>query len=144
MFLFLAEIANQAENVGGAKEINFMHEFLQMIFTLIIVLALAIFTLMMLKKLMRSRANVINENSAIRVLEKRNLSSKASLYLVDILGKGVVISETSQGIDLITELPLGADLEKMVEEVRTEKKNKTGFFSSFQKKLKETITKTKQ
>lgn len=138
MMLFLAEIASQADKVGVTKEPSFLREFVQMMITLVFVLGLAVVSLMLLRKLMRSRAVVLNDNSAIRVIEKRALTQKSSIYLIDVLGKGIVIAESPQGIEMISEFPPGTDVGLLANEAQIEKKPKSaGLFSKFSQKLEE-------
>ena len=109
---------------------------MQLIFTLVAVLGLAFATLYFIKRMMRSRATHQNQDCAIKVIEKRMLSPKASIYLIEVLGKGIVISESPSGIHLITALPEDLDMEQMMTAMRKEIKPA---ISLFPKKLKELL-----
>lgn len=93
---------------------NYWHDFVNMILTLLFVLALIFLTVWFLKRIMRSRVETLNRSTGIKILERRALGPKAALYLVDILGKGVVISESPSGIAKISEFPPDADVELLL------------------------------
>lgn len=119
MFLFifsfsLFSIAQGATSEESAHP-SYLKEFFNMILTLVFVLSLAFISVFFLKKIMRSKMTHFNQATGIKILERRALNPKASLYLVDILGKGVVIGESqSGGIQLITEFPSNTDLELLL------------------------------
>lgn len=72
--------------------------------TLLLFLVLIIASRSM-KKLQQNRFHSLNENHQIKILEQRLLSNKANLYLIEIPGKQVLIAETPQGIEALTESP---------------------------------------
>lgn len=119
------------------EEFSFFRELVHLCITLFLVLGLAFITLAFVKRTMRARSSLINRGCAIKVLEKRALHPKASLYLVDILGKGVVISESAAGIQLITEFASDINVELLLNTM-DEKKAPV---SSFSERLKSLITK---
>ncbi len=92
-------------------------ELLNMLLTLGFVIGLAFVSILFLRKIMRSKMRQLNKSTGIKILERRALNQKSSLYLVDILGKGVVIAESQAGgVQLITEFPPGTDLELLLAE----------------------------
>lgn len=93
---------------------DFKREFFNMLGSLLFVLAFIGITVFFLKRMMRSRLKVLNRSNGIKILERRSLGPKSSLYLVDILGKGVVISESPAGIRTVTEFPVGTDVELLL------------------------------
>jgi hypothetical protein len=72
----------------------FPHYFKRMLFSLGLLIGLLILTVWALKRLMRSREKGINETKRIKILEKRVLSSKTLLYLVEVDGEKVLIAES--------------------------------------------------
>ena len=94
-----------AQNFSEGKSYNYWGEFVNMIITLMIVVALIFISVIVLKKVMRSRMHHINRGARIKIIERRPINQKASLYLVDIAGKIVMIGESPAGLNLITELP---------------------------------------
>ncbi len=116
MFRFLlADFTLDASERGSP---NYWGEFTSMLMTLGVILLLIFVTVFVLKRLMRSRVKQLNSQAGIKVLERRALNAKASLYLVDVLGKGVVISESAAGIQLITELPEELDAVQALDDLQ--------------------------
>lgn len=115
-------------------------EVVNMLITLFFVLGLAFVSVIFMRKMMRSKMRGLNRGSGIKILERRALNQKTSLYLVDILGKGVVIGESQNGgLQLICEFPPGTDLElKLAEEVQLKEKplvESKNFFKFFKKQV---------
>ena len=100
LFTLFADAAQEFEIFSPTK--SYMADFANMAISLAIVIALLFATLWVLKRIMRSRLTYLNDTSAIRVLEKRILNQKAALYLVEVMGKGVLISESTAGIQMLS------------------------------------------
>lgn len=79
-------------------------DFVNMLITLFCILGLIMISIWALKKIFRSRMRQMNKHTAIKIIERRTLTPKSSLYLVNILGKNVVIAESQAGIQMITEV----------------------------------------
>lgn len=107
-----SEITTQA---APHLEYNYRGEFVNMLCMLGCVLLLVFVTVTLLKRLMRSRTQHLNQSTGIKILERRVLNSKTSLYLLDILGKGIVISESPSGIHCVTEFPPDVNVEELLE-----------------------------
>lgn len=105
------------EQTAEGQTYNYWGEFVNMLLTLVFILALIFLSVWVLKKIMRSRLKHLNRSTAIKVLERRPLNPKSSLYLVDILGKGIVVSESPSGIQLVTEFAEGVNVEQLMEEL---------------------------
>ena len=109
MLQFFAEngssLLELASDFSEGKSYNYWGEFVNMIITLLIVIALIFLSVIVLKKIMRSRMLQVNQGAKIKVLERRAINQKTSLYLVEIAGKAVVIGDSPAGLNLITELP---------------------------------------
>jgi flagellar biogenesis protein FliO len=72
----------------------YKHTFLKMMLTLIALVVLCIFTVLFFKKLTKSRIEAVNNLKSIKILEKRALSAKSMLYLVEFEGKKILLSES--------------------------------------------------
>lgn len=107
----LAEFASH-DNLGQGY--NYWGQFVNMLLTLGFIIVLIFVTVYVLKRLMRSRIQHLNKSTGIKILERRALNSKTSLYLIDVLGKGVVISESQSGIQVVTEFPPDVNVEEML------------------------------
>lgn len=109
-----------AEQAAEGQTYNYWGEFVNMLLTLLFILGLIFLSVWALKKIMRSRIQHLNRSTAIKILERRPLTQKSSLYLVDILGKGIVISESPSGIQLVAEFAEGTKVEQLMEELGQE------------------------
>lgn len=78
--------------------------FVKMIVVLIALLTLVILTIWMFKKFSRGRLCTLNYLKSIKILEKRPLSPKSMLYLIEIRGKQVLLSESQFEVRSITTL----------------------------------------
>jgi len=136
--IFLSASLYAEEAKGSSDTFDFLGDFLNMALTLAFVLGLAFVSILFLKKIMRSKMREMNKATGIKVLERRALSAKSSLYLLDVLGKGVLVGESQAGgIQLLTEFPSGTDIELLLEEetqVKISKVSLTQKFSKFFKK----------
>ncbi len=137
LFFFTSAFADETINeitAGESKSYNYWGEFANMLLTLGFVIILIFLTVWLLKKLMRSRMHSLNRSNGIKILEKRPLNPKAALYLIDVLGKGVVISESAAGIQLITEF---TDTTKMQEMLMQQQLGKSSAsLAAFSEKIK--------
>lgn len=73
---------------------NYEHAFLKMILTLLGLLILVFLTFWIFRKLSHGRFGSLNFNRSIKILEKRPLSAKSMLYLVELENKKILISES--------------------------------------------------
>jgi flagellar biosynthetic protein FliO len=109
------------EPLGGeGQTYNYASQFVNMLLTLGFVLVLIFASVWLLKKIMRSRLQTLNRGNGIKVLERRPLNQKASLYLIDILGQGVVVAESAAGIHLITTFPPEVNVQEMFDALQNE------------------------
>lgn len=106
--------------VQDGKGYNYLSEFVNMMLVLLLIVALIFATIYLLKRMMKARAQSSYRTSSIRILERRSLGPKSALYLVDILGKGVVISESASGIQLIKEFSDEIEITELMEQMLEE------------------------
>lgn len=112
---FIPSIFAEEAEVAPATS-SYISDIGNMLMTLLFLMAVVFGILYFLKRIMRSRIKYLNRSTAIKILERRVLNPKASLFLVDILGKAVVISESHGNIQLITEFPEGTDVQALMEQ----------------------------
>lgn len=139
LLFFTSLLADETVNDITAQEgqsYNYLGEFVNMVMTLAFVLVLIFVSVWFLKKIMRSRMQTLNRSNGIKILERRPLNQKASLYLVDILGKGVVISESQAGIHIVTEFPDTVKIEELLEQLQGEQQPRPSFWELCVKRLK--------
>jgi flagellar biogenesis protein FliO len=132
-FLWLPPIF--CEEAAIIERSNYLEEVTNMIISLVVLLIFAVTVLFFVKKMMRSKQRFLNRSTAIKVLERRAFHSKASLYLVDILGKGVVIAESQGNIQLITEFPEGTNLYALMDLEKESQNSKISFKEMMQEKF---------
>lgn len=77
---------------------HFIKGFMSMLASLGIIIALLLIVSWFFKKMMNTRLQQLNTTSDIKILERRSLSPKATIYLLEIKGKGIVIAESSNGL----------------------------------------------
>lgn len=96
------EELKRAEVEGGSK---FSQEFSGMLVTLSGIIAAIVVLMWILKRMIKVKIEKENLSSGIRILERRILSPKTALYVVDFSGKTFAIAESTNGITLIGDLP---------------------------------------
>jgi len=78
--------------------------FFKMLLILIALIALIFLTFWIFRRLMRVRLNQANQTKNIKILEKRALSPKSLLYIIEIDGKKILISESNLEVKKIKEI----------------------------------------
>lgn len=91
---------------------SFFTEMLNMFFVLGFIVAAMFLVAWVLKKMLNTRLQQMNTTSTIKVLERRSLSPKSAIYLLDVHGKGIVIAETPNGITSLAEIPLPPEVKE--------------------------------
>lgn len=76
------------------QEPQFQKVFLKMIVYLVLFIILSFATIWSLKRMGRSKLALANSNKAIKILEKRMLSPKSAIYLIELDGKKILVSES--------------------------------------------------
>jgi len=85
---------------------NFQVKFMNMLFMLGLLIAFMIIASWFIKRMMKSRLDQMNTGSSIRVVETRYLSPKTTVYLLDAMGKGLLIAESHSGVTYLAAVPL--------------------------------------
>lgn len=76
---------------------KFLMEFVNMLATLGLVIGLILIVAWFLKRLVNNKLEQANLTSAIKVLERRTLSPKTSVYLIEIHDKTIALAESAEG-----------------------------------------------
>jgi len=79
--------------------------FVKMMVTLLGLIALIVISVWMLRRIAHGRMKQMNYGREIKVIERRPLSAKSVLYLIEVGGKKVVVAESQVEVRAIT----GAD-----------------------------------
>jgi len=82
---------------------KFYSEFINMLASLGLIIALIFIVAWFLKRLANTRLTQVNNSSSIRIIEKRIISPKTSLFLLDIEGTTVFIAESANGVTRLAE-----------------------------------------
>lgn len=88
-----------------ASDGRFVQELGNMVFALAGILTVIFIASWFLKRMLNSKIQQVNETSPVKILERRSLSPKTSIYLLEIAGKKIAIAEASNGITNLGEVP---------------------------------------
>lgn len=95
----------EGDKKQAPREDNFRGEFLNMLMTLGAIITILLVASWLLKRMASTRVLQINESSLIKILERRSINAKTSVYLLDIKGKQIAIAESTSGLLLLPEVP---------------------------------------
>ena len=84
---------------------RFFQEFMNMLTTLGLIVATIFFISWFLKRMVNTRIQQVNTTSLIKIVERRALSPKTTLYVVEIYDKQLIIGETATGMSTLGEFP---------------------------------------
>lgn len=82
---------------------RFLTEFVNMMATLGLIISLILIVAWFLKRMLNTRQEQANITSLIKVVERRSLSPKTAVYLLEIEGKSVLIAESQNGVTRLTD-----------------------------------------
>lgn len=88
---------------------SYEYAFLKMIVSLLILLVLIFLTVWALKRLSTGRLKIMNQTLSIKLLEKRAISPKSVLYLIEVEGKRILIAESQLEVRLLTPIDKAKD-----------------------------------
>jgi len=93
-----------------SKAPTYEHAFIKMILTLAGLVALVFFTLWALRKLSSGKIGGFSSQKKIKILEKRPLSPKTAIYLLELDGRQIFVAESQLEVKTLLN-PHEADLE---------------------------------
>lgn len=85
---------------------RFYLEFFNMLATLGLVIAIILIAAWLLRRLLNTRLEQINTTSTVKIVERRALSPKSAVYLLEIYDKIIVVAETQSGITQLGEFSI--------------------------------------
>lgn len=88
---------------------DFKSSLLKMFFSLLGLVALLAFTIWMIRRFVRTKMEMNYKSSTIQILEKRTISPKSILYVVEVEGKKLLISESQFEVRALEKLPKSED-----------------------------------
>lgn len=105
--LFLTELLEETIP-STPPAYDYSAAFLKMVIMLAITVAFLILTVYILKKIIKSRSHLANQNHAIKILEKRALSPKSTIYLLEVENEKVLVSESQLEVRSLKSLKKGS------------------------------------
>jgi flagellar biogenesis protein FliO len=84
---------------------EYEHTFLKMLFALVVLIAAIFLTLWLLRRLSQARW-IHKKGERIKIIERRPLSQKSALYLIEVGGKRVLIAESQLEVRRLTDLEI--------------------------------------
>lgn len=94
---------------------RFFMELVNMAFSLTFIIVILLIITWFVKKMLSNRMQQLNTHSGIKIIEKRHLTAKSVIYVLDIYGKGVAVAESTNGVVSLGTLPLPEDLSEKSE-----------------------------
>lgn len=76
-------------------------EFFKMIIMLGAIIGLLLLSMWFVKRMMNARIEQMNVSSFIKVIERRSLSAKTSLYVIELQDRRIAIAESHNGITVL-------------------------------------------
>lgn len=92
---------DRAEEV---PEDHFFGQFMKMLATLGVLIAIMLTASWSLKRMLNTSVKQLNESSLIKIVEKRSLSNKSSIYLIEVQGKNYMLGESMHTMTLLATL----------------------------------------
>ncbi|MBA3958500.1 MAG: flagellar biosynthetic protein FliO [Parachlamydiaceae bacterium] len=81
-------------------------EFFKMMMMLGFIIAFLFLIMWFIKRLLNTRIEQLNTSSYIKIIERRSLTPKTALYVVDVLDKRLILGESQNGINVLSEFSL--------------------------------------
>lgn len=93
---------------------HFMSDFISMLASLGLLVALILIVSWFLKRFLNTRIQSMNTTSSIKIIERRALTPKTSIYLIEVNNRNIVIAEHTHGVTKLSEM--GVDESEQEEE----------------------------
>lgn len=110
IFLILLNIPLLGEEEAIQATASYEFAFFKMLATLGIMLILIVVSLWMFRRLSQGKLASSNQSKSIKIIERRTLSAKSILYVVEFSGKQLLIAESQLEIRKIDEIPTNLKL----------------------------------
>lgn len=91
-------------NIPEKQNDKFYTEFLNMLATLGLLIGVILIAAWFLKRFLNTRMEQINTVSSIKISERRALSPKTALYLLEVHDKTILIAESQNGVTLLSQI----------------------------------------
>ncbi len=81
-----------------STDYNFKHEFVRMLLILGLIIGMVVATTWMFKRIGRGKMRTFNNSSAIQILERRAVSQKSFVYLLEVEGTKILVGDSPAGL----------------------------------------------
>ena len=85
---------------------RFFGEFMNMVSSLGIILVVLLLVLWVLRWFNQSRLTQMNTSSTVKILERRPISQKTVIYLIEVEGTAIAFAEGTNGVTKLSEFEL--------------------------------------
>lgn len=89
---------DQIEFPASPEFDRFYGEFFKMLLMLGLIVLFLVLISWFVKRMLNSKMTQINSKSLIQVVERRLISQKTTIFILNVMGKHVVIAESHQGV----------------------------------------------
>jgi flagellar biogenesis protein FliO len=103
LFTFCLTLPLFAEEEPLKAMDSYEYAFFKMLATLGVLIVFLVLSFWMFRKLAAGRLRQMNQGRSIKVLERRALSHKSTLYIVEFEGKEILLSESQLEVRKISE-----------------------------------------
>lgn len=73
-------------------------EFFKMMFMLGLIISFLLLILYFFRRMMNARVEQLNTSSLIKIVERRGLSPRTTLYIIEVSGKELIFAESNNGV----------------------------------------------
>ena len=101
LFNFLAEATQSLDPI---EPTDFKATFFKMMTSITLIVAVVFLILWLVKKFSANRFHTLNRERYIKVIEKRPISPKTMVYIVEIGNKQMLIAESQLEVEVLTHL----------------------------------------
>lgn len=113
----IEQLNNQGPLVEGERGDHFFAELMNMLSTLGIILLALLIVAWITRRMLNTRLEQVNTTSSIKILERRSLAPRVTIYVLDISGARLIVGETPAGLVRLGELASeGSPFARMLQE----------------------------
>lgn len=118
------EIRQEAQS---GKTDHFISDFMNMLASLGLIIAFIFIVSWFMKRFLNTRIQQMNTTSPIKIVERRALTPKTSIYLLEIQERSLIIAESTNGVTLLNNSHLKHDntFSQVMNEKRNDETNRT-------------------
>ncbi len=92
------------ETPAPPEAIDLLGPLLQTLLFIFLFVAFLLTATYLIRRIGRARWNKESQTSDIQILERRSLSPKSALYLIEVKGKQILIGETAETVSHLAEI----------------------------------------